>query len=187
MVTIPAFCLTCGRVFPSQMFGFAPGARVRIHAMGNIETCPYCGGMAQTADGVFEVTGDILRVVSAPQITRDMLAALSVVVRRAFQENNPPEEVAQEVEKIDPSFGSLIRRSAMGGSFLVVLILLLWTIRSCVSVNVNVNVNVDLDVNQLFDQWINTPPPPVMAPPEPPAKAPEPPAPETNLENPRTI
>jgi hypothetical protein len=153
MTIIPAFCLTCGRVFPSQILNVI-GGNVRLHAMGNIETCQYCGGMAQTADGVFEITGNILRVVSAPQITRDMLAELRAVVTKAFLAKEPLEQVAQEVEAIHPSFGPLVRRPTLG-NYLLILILILWTMRSCTSLNIKIDANINLDVNELFDQWMH--------------------------------
>ena len=186
MPAIPAFCLSCGRVFASQMFGFGPGAHVRIFSEGNMESCPYCGGMAQTADGVFQVTDDVLKVVSAPQITRDMLAALQVIIRNAFTEKKPVEEVAQEVEKIDASLGPLIRSSATRGNYLIALLLILYTIQRILSVS----LDMKLDVNQLLDQILNGPSPVIMtpAPPARPVEQPAPlPTPETKPENPRTI
>ena len=130
MVTIPAVCLSCGALFPSRFASLFGGTNVNLTLRGNAETCPYCGRLAHVADGVFHIAGDILTVVSAPHITREMLAALSAAVRKAYQDKKPPEEVAQEVEKIDPALGAVIRKNASTPLYWLVLILILAAHRS---------------------------------------------------------
>jgi hypothetical protein len=176
MVTIPAVCLSCGALFPSRFASLFGGTNVNLTLRGNAETCPYCGRLAHVADGVFHIAGDILTVVSAPHITREMLAALSAAVRKAYQDKKPPEEVAQEVEKIDPALGAVIRKNASTPLYWLVLILILAAIKSC-------SVNITLDANRLIDQLQGVPPASVI---EPAAPAPAP-SPSPAAERPTTI
>jgi hypothetical protein len=118
--------------------------------------------MAHTADGVFDITGDILTVVQAPGITRAMLAAFGEAVKKAYEEKKPPEELAEEVEKIDPSFGPVVRRSGVTpGYYLLILLIILAAIRSC-------SFEYKVDVNQLIEQLQHTPPASVISAPDPP-------------------
>jgi hypothetical protein len=134
-----------------------------------METCPYCGHLAHTADGAFQIAGTVLTVIQAPGVTRAMLAALSTAVKKAYENKTPPDILAKEVEKIDPTFGEVIRKSNITpGFYLVVLLIILQMIRSC-------SLNMTLDINRLLDQLMHTPPAAVVAAPDLPVT--EPPAP----------
>ena len=178
---LPAFCPSCGAVFPSVL-AIGGGSGV---FRGNVQTCPRCGAMAQISDATFQtVVGEVLATVQAPGITRPMLIAFSAAVRTAYQERKSPEVLAQEVETINPSFGPLVRKSATGGSnWMPILALIFWTIQSIVSISIKLDLNLKLDVNQLFDQWMNATPRAVIEPPEPPAS--ESPSPERPEMEPR--
>lgn len=150
-VQIPALCPSCGALFASRAFNVSGNVK-NLTLSSNKETCPFCGGLADIADGVFDVAGNVLSVVSAPSITKQMLAAFSAAVKKAYEEKKPPEELAKEVEKIDPSFGEIIRKSGSSKQFYLVSLLLIFTaIKSC-------NVDVKLDANRLIDQLRGTPP-----------------------------
>jgi hypothetical protein len=172
MTGIPAFCPSCGALFPSRAMGmmFGGGHVKGVTLRGNVETCPHCGGLANIADGVFDIAGDVITVVSAPRITMEMLAAFRLAVQKAYTEKKPPETLAKEVEKIDPAFGDVIRKS--GNNYLLVLLLIILAIKSC-----SVSVGIKLDVNRLIEQMQNTPPAAVISAPEPPATEPQAPMP----------
>jgi hypothetical protein len=138
--------------------------------------------MAQIADATYRtVAGEVLATIRAPGVTRPMMIAFSEAVSRALREKTRPEELAQEVEMINPTFGPLVRKSARGDSnWLPILALIFWTIQSIVSISIKLDVK--MDVNQLFDQWMNAPPR-AVAPPEPPT--PEPPSPDRPEMEPR--
>lgn len=144
-VLIPALCSSCGALFASRTISIG-GNVENLTLSGNKETCPYCGGSANLADGVFDVAGNILSVVSAPNVTKQMLAAFATAVKKAYEERKPLEELAKEVEKIDPTFGEIIRKAGTNSRFYIVALLLtLSAIKSC-------SVDVKLDANQLIDQ-----------------------------------
>ncbi|MGO9109180.1 MAG: hypothetical protein ACLP9L_08110 [Thermoguttaceae bacterium] len=107
--------------------------------------------MAQIADGIFNIADNVLTVVSAGPITQQMLATFAKAVRAAYNNKTEPEQLALEVEKIDPSFGNLIRQTGTSrNQFLVVLLMILYTISRCC--NVHTNIDTKLDANRLIEQ-----------------------------------
>ena len=74
-----------------------------------------------------------------------MLAALSDAVRSAYETSKSADEVAAEVERINPAFGALVREAARGKLFRTALLLILAAIATC-------DVDITLDVNELIDQ-----------------------------------
>lgn len=143
---IPASCPSCGAVFPSRLANFG-GANIKnLTLIGNKETCPYCGSMADVANGVFNITESIVTVVSAPNVTKEMLAKFSHAVQEAYRDKTAPEDLAREVEQIDPRFGEIIRDARKNPRlYTVALILILAAIKSC-------SVEVKVDANRLIDQ-----------------------------------
>lgn len=153
---IPVACPNCGALFASRGIQISGNVR-NLTLSGNKETCPFCGGWANIADGIFNVADNIISVVTAPNITRQMLVAFSVAVKKAYVEKKPPEDLANEVGKIEPSFGDVVRKS--GGDtklYVVVLLLILAAIRTC-------NLDMKLDVNNLIEQMKGKPPAVVSA------------------------
>jgi len=96
MVNIPAFCDTCGAAFPS---GFALENCSNVHLSGNKSgPCPRCGGMGSVPDGVFNVTGNVIEILSAPNRTFQQLSALSEILKSAASGKKSSEEIAKEIE-----------------------------------------------------------------------------------------
>ena len=82
-----------------------------------------------------------------------MLSALEAALKLAMKKKSAPEQVAQEVEKIDPSFGKYVRMlGEKPRLFTAALFLTIAAIHSC-----SVKVDVKLDANTLVDQIINAP------------------------------
>jgi hypothetical protein len=155
---LPAFCPSCGAVFASVL-AIGGGSGV---FRGNVQTCPRCGATARIADATFQtVAGEVLATVQAPGITRPMLIAFSAAVRRAYAEQTPPEVLAEEVEKINPAFGAVVRKSSHGGFYrMALLLIILAVIKACGETS-------KLDLNQLLDQVMHMSPAAVVATPEP--------------------
>ena len=102
--------------------------------------------MAHIADGVFNVANNVLSVVSAPNVTKQMLAAFEKAIRVAYANKTPPEQLAKEVEKIDPSFGDAVRKIGTSNHlYLAALLIFLTAIKSC-------SIEVKLDANRLIEQ-----------------------------------
>ena len=156
---IPAYCPSCGAVFASRLL--LSGDVSNLTLQGNKESCPFCGGMADTAEGVFDIAKDIISVISAPRITHQMLSTFSVAVERAYAKKTPPEELIKTAEAIDPSLGKTIRKicEIKKPYYFAGLLIILLVIKSC-----NLNLNVTLDVNQLIDQLKSTSPTMITSP-----------------------
>jgi hypothetical protein len=142
MATVPAACMTCGAVFWMRLpFG---GASV-VELRSNVTNCPICGGWAQIADGLFQFTRDGLAVISAPDVTHQMLAALHGLLHRAYEQDLPVEEIKRQAEAISPGFGRLFDpttwspevKSAVIGALAAVLIAWMTLRQEPVTVNVN--------------------------------------------------
>jgi hypothetical protein len=125
--------------------------------------------MAPIANATFQtIAGDVLAVIQAPGITRTMLLQFSRAAKKAYVEQQPPEVLAREVEKIDPSFGAVVRKSGNSDFYrYALLMIILAVIHSC-------SVNIKLDLNQLIDQVMNMLPAAVISTPEPPSMEPRP-------------
>lgn len=162
---IPAYCPSCGALFPSVIGSIFPSSN--LHLEGNVHTCPRCGGLARIADGAFTLAGDVITAVSASRITMEMLAALGHAAKRAYREQQPPETLAKEVEKIDPGIAEVIRESGRSGFYrAALLMIILYAIHSC-------SLKVTLDINRLIDQMQSMPTEVILAP-EPPEMEPRP-------------
>src|SRR5260370_38922940 len=78
---LPAFCPNCGAVFPS-VIAIGGGSGV---FRGNVQTCPFCGAMAQIADATFQTTaGEVLAAIHAPGVTRAMLIRYVAAATKAY-------------------------------------------------------------------------------------------------------
>lgn len=147
---ILANCPSCGAVFRSRAFAIS-GNVSGLTLRGNKETCPFCGAWANISDGLFDVANGVLRVISAPQLTKDMLAAFGALIQKAHEQKTAPDELAKEADEIDPELGKFIRLLRTRDLYAVGLLLLLIAIRSC-------TVSVEVDVNELIDQINDVPP-----------------------------
>ncbi len=105
MVHIPAFCDNCGAAFNSGIV---------IDNCSNITLsenrsgpCPRCGSMGSVIDGVFNVVGDVIEILSAPQSTHNSLQKLSDILKSAAKEKQTPEELSKNISKQVPELSSL--------------------------------------------------------------------------------
>lgn len=146
MRALPAACAKCGAVFWAPMPFVGVGT---YHLGSNVTNCPVpgCGGWADIADGIFEFTRHGVAVISAPHVTVEMLRALRAVLRDAYAQDLPVEEVRQRAEFINPTFGSLFDPATWRPEIKVALIGALTTIIvaliSSRDQSVTVNVNID--------------------------------------------
>lgn len=94
MVEIPAFCGSCGAVFGS---GIVADNVQGLTLVGNKARCPRCGEWAEIPDGTFDIVENTIRILSAPELTRQRLEELRQVVEaaRAGAASNPEESLAR--------------------------------------------------------------------------------------------
>jgi hypothetical protein len=110
MGPVPAACMKCGAIFWIRL-PFSGFRRVLLR--GNITNCPIrgCGGMARVAEGLFEFTGHGVAILSAPEVTFEMLIALRALAQSASKERWPADRFLEEAENISPAFGGLFKPS----------------------------------------------------------------------------
>ena len=118
---VPAFCDTCGTVFPS---GFNVENSTVTFASCTAGPCPVCGGMGRIPDGVFGFFGNTINILSAPTRTREELGRLANIIEEARAKRQTPQHVADQIRKEVPKMASvadlLIPKSA--GDFYALLI-----------------------------------------------------------------
>lgn len=165
---LPAFCPNCGAVFPS-VIAIGGGSGV---VRGNLQTCPFCGAMAQIADATFRTTaGEVLAAIHAPGITQAMLIRFSAAAKKAYQEQKPPEVLAREVEQIDPTFGTIVRKSADRDFYRNALLLIMLAAIHSTTFDLNRFIDQVMSMLSPAEVITSTPDPPALAEP-PDAEAP---------------
>ena len=108
MPQLPAFCDNCGTVFPS---GFAISGGGSATLIGNKSgPCPACGGMGSVPDGVFNVTGNVVRLLSGPQKTIEQLQKLASVINEARRTVEEPNKAVEKIKK-EARFCQIIHKS----------------------------------------------------------------------------
>jgi len=106
VVLVPAHCNACGLDFQPRAIAVANGA-TNITFTGNRTNCPRCGGVAQLMDGTFSVKDDRFEILSAPSVTREMLARLQLLIDEAEAHPSNLDAVRQKAEAIHAGFGAL--------------------------------------------------------------------------------
>jgi hypothetical protein len=82
-----------------------------MNLVDNKVNCPVCGfEEAKVANGVFNITNDAIEVISAPDITVEMLKAFAGVAQRVSEGAISAKEAITEAEAIAPKLGALLRR-----------------------------------------------------------------------------
>jgi hypothetical protein len=103
---MPAFCGSCGAVFPSSAIIGGDATNVSFRDVDVI--CPFCGGLARIPDGTYDFVGDTIRILSAPQRTVDELTRLSAILNRGRSSRASPEAVSHEIQQEMPELTSLV-------------------------------------------------------------------------------
>lgn len=119
---------------------------------GNKETCPNCGEMASIVDGVFEVSGNILKLVSGPQFTRELLSQFARSLEQARRREIEPEELERKAAELNGELGQVVKQMpASGVRLMPLLLIMLAALHSC---KFEMKVDAKLDVNDLLRQGI---------------------------------
>lgn len=104
---LPAVCPACGLVFPSVLSSMSRGA-LRLQSAGNQESCPRCGAMAVSPEGVFEFSRDAVSVIEASPLTLAVLVGLRDIARAATDGVIPPETAIERMEEQAPWIADLL-------------------------------------------------------------------------------
>lgn len=102
MPVMPAICDSCGTVFPS---GFYVENSINIGFSGcKSGPCPKCGGDGSVPDGLYNFIGDIIQLVSGPEMTVKRLKHFSALLEESLQKELAPSHVVSKIEQTDPGF-----------------------------------------------------------------------------------
>lgn len=123
MPFVPAFCNDCNAIFRS---GFNVGGGTATFIGSSAGPCPVCGGMGSIPDGVYTAAGNVLRLLSGPQITVERLQKLAAVIREVHKKNAEPQQVTDLIKKEAPELRSVVdaipkTRSELYNFILVIL------------------------------------------------------------------
>jgi hypothetical protein len=100
MPEMPAFCDNCGAVFGS---GFVFENCRNVTLSGNqVGPCPSCGGMGHVPDGVFDITGNAIKLLQGSVKTVQQLQQLSTVLFEAQKKNLSKEQVQANIQETVP-------------------------------------------------------------------------------------
>jgi hypothetical protein len=105
MPEMPAFCDNCGAIFGSGLV-FENCSNVSLSG-GKSGPCPRCGSNGSVPDGVYDITGNAIKLISGTLKTVEQLKALSIILSNAQKNNQTREEVNEKIQKETPELSSL--------------------------------------------------------------------------------
>ena len=94
MPNMPAFCRSCGLVFPSS---FVIENSSGVSFSGVSSQCPRCGGVGQVPDGIYNVLGQLVQLLAGPKSSARQLRELQVALESARTKQQEPEEVRKAI------------------------------------------------------------------------------------------
>jgi hypothetical protein len=101
---MPAFCDNCGAIFGS---GFVFENCTNITLSGNkVGPCPNCGATGSVPNGVYDITGNAIKLISGTLKTVEQLKVLSTILTNAQKNNQTREEVNEQIQKETPELSS---------------------------------------------------------------------------------
>lgn len=123
---LPSICPACNTVFPSRHYRVGSSA---FYGFDNEDICPKCGNEhAKLAEGSFDLSGEVVRVLQAEPLTFAMLAAIANIAEDIATSKLSPHDGAERIKEISPGIGALFSRAAAPetwsgwvGVFIVVL------------------------------------------------------------------
>ena len=128
-VTLPSHCPSCGAIFASRAYSISGKS---ISLSDNTEMCPFCGEEAYLAEGVFDIAENMISIISAPDITKEMLMKLGAAVQEAYKKETGPEELIRTAESIDPKLATAVKNIVSNKKlYFVGLFILAMAIKQC--------------------------------------------------------
>jgi hypothetical protein len=110
---LPVQCGQCGAIFPSANY---PYAGAYFNSWNNEETCPDCGNEhAKVSEGIFDLSGEFIRVIEAPEITHDLIRAIAQVGNDYLIHKINADEAVDLFQKISPKLGILANKARNNG------------------------------------------------------------------------
>lgn len=106
MPMIPAFCDSCGTAFESGIF---IEDCLNVTLSGNkAGPCPKCGSMGSVIDGVFNVSRDLIEIISAPAWTIDRLERLAALLAAIRDTRDDPQAALDRAKSQEPELRNVL-------------------------------------------------------------------------------
>lgn len=107
MAVFQARCRNCGQQFPvNNVFGGSGGIAIQGITYG---PCPFCGGVGDLQDGVYNLENDVASLISEPGQTLETFLALSRVIENSRANREAPTETVKKIEEISPTAARIAR------------------------------------------------------------------------------
>lgn len=118
------------------------------------ERCPRCGRLANNIDGVYDIIGDAVHIITTDKRRVRETSQLYDTLREAFERKISPEQAARQVEKIAPDVAAQLNKIEGKYALYIKLVILYLFLKTSISLNAGMNVDITLDVNQALEQVI---------------------------------
>lgn len=102
---VPAICNTCGSLFPSG-FNLQPGATDAAFVGCDAGPCPNCGGDGSIPDGIYNLIGNTIRILSQSSQTTAQLQRLAAILKETYQSKASVTSLEERLEKDLPELSS---------------------------------------------------------------------------------
>jgi hypothetical protein len=104
MAGMPAFCDSCGNIFPS---GIGIGS-ARNLSFANVKSqCPKCGAMGHIPDGVYDFVDNTLKILSASERSNQELRRFAELLRAAQEAPDKAAELEKTIAAELPALAAL--------------------------------------------------------------------------------
>ena len=151
MSQLPAICDNCGAVFPSGLA--VSGMSVGVKS----GPCPACGRMGSIPDGIYNITGNVIRLLAGPQKTIKQLQQIADVIAEARDTVAEPNKAVEIIKQEAPELSSIVdvlpkTRNELYG-FLTVLLVAVGTVITGIALYKD-KAPSEVDVQNMIDKTI---------------------------------
>jgi len=127
---------------------------------GECGPCPNCGGSGHIPQGVFNIIGETIHILSAPERTTSELLKLSEIIKESKKSTTPTQTVINRVTNEVPNLKPLLQflpnknnRTEMYAFFALILAF----VQICLSLSSEEetpkeNINININANQLINE-----------------------------------
>jgi len=127
MPNLPAFCDNCEAIFDS---GFLAENSLNISFINcKSGPCPNCGSMGHIPDGVYNIIGKTIELLTGPQRTVYELTKLAYLIKKAQKDHPSPEVfsniIDREIPELSSIKGILPKTRAELYQFLIIILMLI--------------------------------------------------------------
>ncbi|TGV61655.1 hypothetical protein EN784_04610 [bacterium M00.F.Ca.ET.141.01.1.1] len=106
---LPVFCSNCKSVFASRHYNFGG---TYFNLWDNEEPCIKCGNEhAALSEGVFDLAREVVRVLSAPDMTHVMLQCLNSIAADMISGRIAAGSAIEKIAAVSPSLGEVAKKA----------------------------------------------------------------------------